>query len=80
MIFCNVLVRIKNGGYITLAHNFTNIAENVCDCPNEIFSCLDNFEWLKLIGIPRIYKKDKIGEGNKRKVPISNFEIVTLYA
>ena len=49
----DVILRVKNGGYITLVHNFTDIAENVCDCPNEIFSYLDNFERLKLIEIPR---------------------------
>lgn len=48
----DVVLRKKNGGYITLVHNFTDIAENVCDCPSEIFSYLDNFERLKLITIP----------------------------
>lgn len=49
----DVILRVKGGGYLTLVHNFTNIAETVCDCPSEIFSYLDNFERLKLIAIPR---------------------------
>ena len=48
----DVVLRKKDGGYVTLVHNFTNIAENVCDCPSEIFAYLDNFERLKLIAIP----------------------------
>ncbi|MBR5614154.1 MAG: DUF4393 domain-containing protein [Clostridia bacterium] len=56
----DVVLTIKKGGYITLVHNFTDIAENVCDCPNEIFSYLDNFERLKLIEIPYgTYFKDE---------------------
>ena len=58
----DVILRRKNGGYITLVHNFTNIAENVCDCPSEIFAYLDNFERLKLITIPRgvYFKNDEL--------------------
>lgn len=50
----------KNGGYIVQVHNFTTIAENICDNPFEIFSYLDNLERLKLIEImDGVYLKDE---------------------
>ena len=56
----DVVLRKKDGGYVNLVHNFTNIAENVCDCPSEIFAYLDNFERLKLIAIPNgVYLKSE---------------------
>jgi len=49
----DVVLRKKEGSYITLVHNFTNVGDDVCDCQTEIFSYLDNFERLKLITIPQ---------------------------
>ena len=55
----DVVLRKKEGGYITLVHNFTNVGDDVCDCKTEIFSYLDNFERLKLITIPQgVYIND----------------------
>lgn len=41
----------KEKGYNYVLKNFTNICEGICDCPNEVYSYLDNFERLKLINI-----------------------------
>lgn len=37
--------------YFVIVHNFTLLAEGLCDNPSEIFSYLDNLERLKLIDI-----------------------------
>lgn len=47
----DVILKYSDGGYNVLAHNFTDVAEDVCDCPRNIFSYLDNFERLKFIEI-----------------------------
>lgn len=39
----------NNVGYLELVRRFTNIAEEVCDNPDGIYSYLDNLERLKLI-------------------------------
>lgn len=41
-----------NGNYELKVHNFTNIAEGVCEHPENIFSYIDNFVRLGLIEIP----------------------------
>ncbi len=48
-----------NNGFIVIVHNFSLLAEGLCDNPSEIFSYLDNLERLKLIDIfDDIYIKD----------------------
>lgn len=47
----DVMMMIPSGGYQVRVHNFTNISEDVCDCPSNVFAYLDNFERLKLIDI-----------------------------
>ncbi len=47
-------VRLRNTkerGYFVIIHNFTNIADSICENAEEIFSYLDNMERLKLIEI-----------------------------
>lgn len=39
-------------GYITQVHNFTLLAEGICDYPNNVFKYIDNLERLKIIEIP----------------------------
>lgn len=58
------LVLKQNEGFILLNHNFTNIAEGICDNPNGIYSYIDNLERLKLIEIPfdEYLKNDKLYE------------------
>ena len=41
-----------NNSHISHVYHFTNLANNVCENPNGIFSYLDNLERLKLIEIP----------------------------
>ena len=50
----DVNVNFPEGFYNVLVHNFTDVGEDVCDCPSNIFSYLDNFERLKLIEISHI--------------------------
>ncbi len=45
------LRNMKERGYFVKLHNFTNIADDICENPNEIFSYLDNLERLKFIKI-----------------------------
>lgn len=40
------------GGYQMIVKHFTNIAEGVCENPDNIYAYLDNFERLMLITIP----------------------------
>jgi len=47
----DVNLNFPEGFYNILVHNFTDVGEDVCDCPGNIFSYLDNFERLKLIEI-----------------------------
>lgn len=47
----DVILNLPEGGYNIIIHNFTNTAEDVCDCPDNIFYYLDNFERLKLVEI-----------------------------
>ncbi len=47
----DVKIKAPSGGYHRVLHNFTNVSEEVCECPSNIFSYLDNFERLKLIDI-----------------------------
>lgn len=42
----------NNGGFRVIVHNFTNIANGVCDNPNNIYSYLDNLCRLRIIDIP----------------------------
>lgn len=44
-------IKGSSGGHKTVIKNFTNMAYGVCDCPEAIFSYLDNLERLKLIDI-----------------------------
>lgn len=61
----DVKLNVNGGGYITQVHNFTLLAEGVCDYPNNVFTYLDNLSRLKIIDIPfgiklnndEIYKK-----------------------
>lgn len=47
----DVRMNFPTGGYKETVHNFTDVSEDVCDCPSNIFAYLDNFERLKLIDI-----------------------------
>ena len=47
----DVILKLSKGGYKVLVHNFTNVGDDVCDYPLEIFSYLDNLERLKLIDV-----------------------------
>lgn len=44
-------IKLSSGGHRTVVKNFTNMAYGVCDCPEAVFSYLDNLERLKLINI-----------------------------
>lgn len=44
----------KTDGYIVLLSNYTNIAESVCDCPENISAYLDNLSRLEIISIDKI--------------------------
>ncbi len=46
-----VNIKFSSGGHKSVVKNFTNIAYGVCDCPESVFSYLDNLERLKLINI-----------------------------
>lgn len=46
-----VLNKPNGSGFNTILHNFSNIAEGVCENHGEIFSYLDNLERLKFIKI-----------------------------
>lgn len=46
-----VNLMLSTGGHRTVVKNFTNLAYGVCDCPEAIFSYLDNLDRLKLINI-----------------------------
>lgn len=48
----DVKLHTNDGGFITEVHNFTLIAEGVCDYPNKVFTYIDNLVRLKLIDIP----------------------------
>ena len=54
----DVRIQTPSGGYITRLHNFTSIAEGVCDRPENVFSYLDNLERLKIIDIPNMVRID----------------------
>lgn len=45
-------LNLKNGGYLVILRNYTNVGEDVCDNPNGIFSYIDNCIRLGLIEIP----------------------------
>lgn len=47
----DVQMNLPAGGFKPIVHNFTNVSEDVCDCPSNVFAYLDNFERLKLIDI-----------------------------
>ena len=57
-----------SGGYQVIVHNFTDISEDVCDCPSNVFAYLDNFERLKLIDI----KNDKYLTNDDFYKPLEN--------
>ena len=64
----DVILNLPKGGYNVLIHNFTNVGEDVCDCPNNIFYYLDNFERLKLVEISNMeYLTDE-----SRYTPLKN--------
>jgi hypothetical protein len=60
----DVRIIMPSGGFHVDIHNFTDIGESVCECPENIFSYLDNFERLKLIDIKNdeFFKDEKIYE------------------
>ena len=68
----DVRMNLPAGGFQTTVHNFTNISEDVCDCPSNIFSYLDNFERLKLIDI----KNDKYFTNEDLYQPLKNHAII----
>lgn len=68
----DVRMKVPSGGFQTTVHNFTNISEDVCDCPSNIFSYLDNFERLKLIDI----KNDKYFTNEDLYQPLKNHAII----
>jgi len=68
----DVQINLPDGGFQTTIHNFTNISEDVCDCPSNIFSYLDNFERLKLIDI----KNDKYFTNEDLYQPLKNHAII----
>ncbi len=60
----DVIFDLPNGGCLTEVHNFTNIAEEICENPYEICSYIENMERLKLIELPSdvILKCDEVYE------------------
>lgn len=48
----DVNLNTKDGGYITRGHNFTLLAEGVCDYPDKVFNYIDNLSRLRIIEIP----------------------------
>ena len=46
-------------GYIIKVHHFSNLAEGICDCPEEISSYLENYERLGIIEIPSMVQLTK---------------------
>lgn len=47
-----IIIKDKINGHINHVYHFTNLANDILDNPNGIFSYLDNLERLKLIEIP----------------------------
>ena len=64
----DVRIKSSSGGYHLKIHNFTNIGDDVCDCPSNVFAYLDNFERLKLIDI----KNDEFLKNDDFYKPLEN--------
>ncbi len=48
----DVKLNVAGRGYITQVHNFTLLAEGVCEYPHKIFEYIDNLLRLKILDIP----------------------------